>query len=339
MNGPKSVTASFTPYYPLTVLVNGSGAVEAIPPGGSHLLGTVVTLTATAGPGWAFTSWSGAVSGTANPRTITVNGPRTVTANFTRLFSLTVVPSPGGSVVASPAGGSHPAGTLVTLTAAPSAGFAFTGWGGALSGSVNPASLVMGSDATVSASFTALYTLVATATSGGSVSVSPPGSTHLAGTVLTFSATPEAGFVFTGWSGALSGAANPATLALTGSASVTASFAPLYSLAATATEGGQVNVEPPDGSYPSGTVVTLTATPDAGFEFDGWSGDLAGPANPSPLTMDHDKQVTAVFAAPEPSQALLVTGALILVRWLARAASPSRRRRSRDTQGAPARTT
>jgi hypothetical protein len=268
-----------------------------------------------------------------------MNGPRTVTANFTRLLSLTLLPATGGSVAASPAGGSYLPGTTVSLTATASPGFAFTGWGGALSGSLNPVSVVMDADATVSATFTPLYTLITSATDGGSVSHSPAGSTHLAGTVLTLHASPEAGFAFTGWGGALSGTDNPAILLLTGNASVTASFAPLYALAASASEGGRVSLEPPDGSYPPGTVVTLTATADPGWGFDGWSGDLSGHENPSALTMDADKQVTAVFAAPEPSQALLLTGALALVRWLARAPAPSRRRRSPGTRGARARTT
>jgi hypothetical protein len=299
----------------------------------------VVTLTAVPDPGWVFASWSGAVSGGTNPRTITMSGPRTVTANFTRLYSLTLLPVTGGSVSASPAGGSHLPGTTVSLTATPSPGYAFTGWSGALSGSVNPASLVMNADATVSASFTPLYTLTTQATSGGSVSHLPAGSIHLAGTVLTLSAVPETGFAFTGWGGALSGSDNPATLTLTENASVTASFAPLYTLTASASDGGHVSVEPPEGSYASGTVVTLTATPDPGWDFDGWSGDLSGTDNPSALTMDADKEVTAVFAAPEPSQAWLLTGALVLVRWLARAPAPSRRRRSPGTRAARARTT
>jgi len=47
--------------------------------------------------------------------------------------------------------------------------------------------------------------------------------------------------------------------------------------------------------YPAGTVVTLTATPDMGWHFTGWSGDLSGEVNPDQLTMDADKVVTATF--------------------------------------------
>ncbi|WP_435263065.1 InlB B-repeat-containing protein [Tenacibaculum sp. nBUS_03] len=59
-----------------------------------------------------------------------------------------------------------------------------------------------------------------------------------------------------------------------------------------------------NGAYADGTVVTLTATPDTGYQFDGWSGALAGTTNPSNITMDADKTVTATFSlipAPIPT--------------------------------------
>jgi hypothetical protein len=135
---------------------------------------------------------------------------------------------------------------------------------------------------------------------------------------MTLSAVPSAGFAFGGWGGALSGAVNPATLEVTGNASVTASFAPLYTLTANATRGGSVGQAPPGPIHPAGALVTLTATPDPGFAFEHWSGDLSGQANPAPLTMDADKEVMAVFLAPEPSEAILLGTALASVAWLAR---------------------
>jgi hypothetical protein len=53
--------------------------------------------------------------------------------------SLSVSSSPGGQVSLSPSGGSYALGTLVTLTALPNAGFAFSGWSGALTGTTSPA--------------------------------------------------------------------------------------------------------------------------------------------------------------------------------------------------------
>jgi uncharacterized repeat protein (TIGR02543 family) len=46
--------------------------------------------------------------------------------------------------------------------------------------------------------------------------------------------------------------------------------------------------------YTSGTTVTLTANPDAGYTFTGWSGDCSGTSTCT-LFMDADKIVTATF--------------------------------------------
>ena len=63
-----------------TSATNGSIALN--PPGGVYNTGTVVTVTAHGNYGYAFGSWGGALSGTVNPTTITMNGNKSVTANF-----------------------------------------------------------------------------------------------------------------------------------------------------------------------------------------------------------------------------------------------------------------
>jgi uncharacterized repeat protein (TIGR02543 family) len=47
-----------------------------------------------------------------------------------------------------------------------------------------------------------------------------------------------------------------------------------------------------------GAVVTLTATPNPGFVFAGWSGDAAGNANPLGVTMTTNKNIIARFTPP-----------------------------------------
>lgn len=66
----------------LSANATGSGSVSASPSQASYVDGTVVTLTATAQPGWRFLNWSGAVSSTVNPLLFTISGNATVTANF-----------------------------------------------------------------------------------------------------------------------------------------------------------------------------------------------------------------------------------------------------------------
>lgn len=69
---------------------------------------------------------------------------------------------------------------------------------------------------------------------------------------------------------------------------------------------GSVTVTPPGTTYDAedtpaviayalNTQVTLTASPGSGWGFDRWEGDLTGNTNPAVLTMDADKDVTAVF--------------------------------------------
>lgn len=64
------------------------------------------------------------------------------------------------------------------------------------------------------------------------------------------------------------------------------------------------------GSYDEGSVVTLTATPDAGFRFDGWSGDLGGTEASVEVTVLSDLSVTANFSpVPLVSATLTKQGA------------------------------
>ncbi|MGH7451175.1 MAG: FlgD immunoglobulin-like domain containing protein, partial [bacterium] len=76
----KPETSQFT----LTVNTVGPGSVTLDPPGGAYDAGTVVTLTPQSGAAdFQFSGWSGDLSGSANPATITMNAPKSVTATFT----------------------------------------------------------------------------------------------------------------------------------------------------------------------------------------------------------------------------------------------------------------
>jgi polygalacturonase len=66
----------------LTINTLGSGTVTANPPCCNYTTGTLVTLTATPNSGWSFSSWSGNLTGYANPATIIMNNNYTVTATF-----------------------------------------------------------------------------------------------------------------------------------------------------------------------------------------------------------------------------------------------------------------
>ncbi len=49
------------------------------------------------------------------------------------------------------------------------------------------------------------------------------------------------------------------------------------------------------GSYTPGTSATITAVPNPGYRFTGWTGAASGTENPLTITMDADKTVGAAF--------------------------------------------
>lgn len=125
---------------------------------------------------------------------------------------------------------------------------------------------------------------------------------------------PCDGWRFIGWSGDLSGSANPISFYLSGSMSITANLAlNPCTLDVTVLGGGTVARSPDLPSYDYGAIVELTATPAPGDAFAGWSGDASGTSNPLMVTMDGDKSITASFGllgAPGRGATELALGAI-----------------------------
>jgi len=88
----------WTPAYILTMAVNPTGGGTTNPAVGAHpgyVVNQVVSISATPATGYHFVNWSGAVTGSVNPTTVTMNAHKTVTANF----ELVIGASYGGGIV------------------------------------------------------------------------------------------------------------------------------------------------------------------------------------------------------------------------------------------------
>lgn len=134
------------------------------------------------------------------------------------------------------------------------------------------------------------YALSTSAGAGGSVT---PGGLFNAGTSATVSAVPDATHDFLGWTGDAVGAVNPLAVLMDRNKAVQAVFAlKSYALVTSATTGGAVT---PGGIYPPGTIITLSAAPDATHRFLGWAGDASGTAPTVAITLNAPKAVQAVF--------------------------------------------
>ena len=212
--------------------------------------------------------------------------------------------------------------TQVVLQAVPVAGYRFTGWAGALTGTTSPVSIAIDGDKTISAGFGKdQYVLLLSGVGDGGVQVDGvfhalPDSISVAhGTTVTLTAMPGTGSHFTGWSGDLTGDVTPESLTMDSDKSVTAGFALdqfSLNLSRTGAGSGGVRVDgvdhalPWSGIFHYGDTATLLAVPAAGSHFESWSGDATGAISPVLVAMDSDKDITAGFGLD--IYALTVTG-------------------------------
>jgi len=140
------------------------------------------------------------------------------------------------------------------------------------------------------------YTLTTSTTGEGSISLNPAGGSYTENTVVSLNATPATGYQFDGWSGDLSGRQNPVSITMDADKNVVASFVPVYTLTTSVSGDGSITLDPTGGTYGEGTEVTLTAVPDAGNQFESWSGDASGTESQTTVTMNSDLSVTATFS-------------------------------------------
>jgi hypothetical protein len=304
--GPGSCSGSFQAGTTVTLNAVPSTGQSFVGWGGAcagTISDCVITVTATENVGANF-----APSVATVPLQVTVGGAGTVVSNPT-------------GINCSGAGGCtqwFDIGTPVTLTAVPASGNVFVGWTGPCTNTTASCTLTLNSAQSVGATFAPAVqsdSLQVSVGGSGTITSNPAGIncsgatgcsfTFANGTSVTLSATPGAGYSFAGWSGACSGSASSCAVTLTAATqTVGATFTPIVQLdSLQVTVGGSGGVTSnPTGincgggatsctqSYANGTSVTLTAAPNSGFAFSGWSGSCAGTAPSCVVTLSAANQ-------------------------------------------------
>ncbi len=300
--------------------------------------GDTVTLAAIAAPGSTFLGWGGACTGPDPSCTFTVTGDAELTATFViGAYNVIVVKSGTGEGTVTSAddgincgvtcAASYERDARVLLTATPAPGSRFVGWSGDCTGR-RDCSLTVSGPRTAGALFERIqHTLTVDGSEGGTVASVPAGlidcgemCTALVdeGTSVNLVATPSSGFEFTGWSGACRGSSIRCEVEVSGAVGVGATFGRAAQTLRVAADGGgegTITTDPAGidcgetcmASFPFGARVELTATPNVGSRFTGWSGSCRGDGG-CVVEMAADREATATFAVATYPVTVAATG-------------------------------
>src|SRR5690625_1353369 len=318
------IAALFTKQdYPVTIHLEGEGQVyqEIVrPKSNDYPHGTTIRLTAEPDHGWYFSRWEGDVEGEENTVEINVDGETEITAVFERLeFPLTVHVKGEGTVTQQivPAKTTdYTYETVIELTATPETGWTFVRWEDDLEGNENPIDITIDDEKEVTAVFEEnQYTLTVVIEGEGQVSqqvVQSKTTDYPHGTTVELTAVPDHGWYFSHWEGDLESEENPEAITVEGETEVTAVFERLdFPLTINIEGEGTVTqqiVPAKTTDYTYETVIELTATPETGWTFVRWEDDLEGNENPIDITIDDEKEVTAVFEENQYTLTVVIEG-------------------------------
>lgn len=149
------------------------------------------------------------------------------------------------------------------------------------------------------------YSVSLTTPGGGGASVSLAQASYPSNSVVTLTATPDAGWTFLRWEGDASSTNHPLTLTVNAAKTVRAIFG--TPVARSAVGGGSVEFEPERAAHDFGSTLRAKALPNAGNKFVVWSGALSGITNGLDLTVTQPGQtVSALFTALAGNEVSLV---------------------------------
>ena len=127
---------------------------------------------------------------------------------------------------------------------------------------------------------------------------------YTAGTVVNVTATPGDGYTFANWGGSASGSDNPLAVTMDADKSITGNFGePCYTLTLSHSGNGGDPVASPTnsascgaGQYVEGESISLTASPDSGWQVASWTGtdNNASTSNSNSLTMPASAHAASV---------------------------------------------
>lgn len=293
----------------LTVNVEPSDAalVEINPIKDYYTYFDTVTIKLNINEGYEFLGWSGSFVGFDNPLLLKVKGDVSLTASLkltTHTISVEINPTNAGLITKHPELEFYTYGTTVTIIAEPLEGYWFDNWSGDVSFLDSSISIVIKNNLSLKANFVpSLHTVnlvILPKPDAGSVRKIPEQLYYTYGTTITIQAVANEGWEFVGWyedDQMISTEAAFETL-IKKDKILTASFKlTTHTVLVTMNplNAGSFSINPFLDYYNYGTEISITAIPQVGWEFVGWTGDVNSNSNPLNLEVKKNLSVYANF--------------------------------------------
>ena len=272
-------TALWDPQITYTIVTSASpSAGGTTSGGGDHDNGSSVTVTATANACYSFVNWTegGTPVSSSASYTFTASANRTLVANFSQInytISTSASPSAGGTTSGD---GSKTCGSSVTVMATANACYNFVNWteGGTPVSSSASYTFTASANRTLVANFSQINYTISTSSSPAEGGTTSGGGSKTCGSSVTVTATANACYNFVNWTEGGTPVSSSASYTFTASANRTlvANFSQIsniiISTSASPSAGGTTSG---DGSKTCGSSVTVTATPNACYNFVNWT--------------------------------------------------------------------
>ena len=286
-----TVTAVYTAIeYDITVDGDNGTETASLP---TATMGQTITLTASPDPGYEFTGWDSSDVTVVSGTFVMPANNVTVTAVYTAIeYDITVDGDNGTETASLP---TATMGQTITLEASPDPGYEFTGWDSSDVTVVSGTFVMPANNVTVTAVYTAIEYDITVDGDNGTETASLPTATM--GQTITLAASPDPGYEFTRWDSSDVTVVSGTFVMPANNVTVTAVYTAIeYDITVDGDNGTETASLP---TATMGQTITLTASPDPGYEFTGWdssdvtvvSGTFVMPAN--------NVTVTAVYTAIE----------------------------------------
>jgi hypothetical protein len=275
------LVANFAPTVTFAVSTSAAPGVGGTTNGGGNYeSGTNATVTAVPEAGYVFSMWTvgGSQVSTSLSYTFAVTANRSLVANFVvaglaRTITTSSSPTAGGGTHG---GGNYLTGTIATVVASPSPGYAFSKWqeGGVTVSTSASYTFNVTSNRTLVAKFNEAFVITATASPAIGGTTEMDSTSYKTGEKAKAQAVPADGYSFANWTenGVVVSDLQDYTFNVTGNRNLVANFTWDAGIVVTTSSAPSIGgTTSGDGPYLVGDNVIVAAVPSEGYGFANWT--------------------------------------------------------------------